>query len=269
MWRRRWFHRTEHWQHEQHEQHKQHANSAGGIHHAELSGKTIYTTTPSNTGTIDAITFNADGTVTDSLNMTTTSTSSASITLSGTYTINGSGCSQLRSPARTPFRLGRPRLPRTATTHSQRGHQLQPDLEKWYYDQSIGSIQALACATGATIPVTSTTTTSGPTGLSASQQTSTTVSLTWVAPSAGTNNIANYIIYRNGTQVGTSSTTTYTDTNLTPSTTYSYTVAASLQSSGVSATSTAINATTSAASTTPSLITLISNTTVSGRYQKF
>ena len=64
-----------------------------------------------------------------------------------------------------------------------------------------------------------------PANLAASATTATSTTLTW---SASTDNVGvtGYRIYRNGTQVGTTTATTYTDTGLTTGTTYSYQVVA-------------------------------------------
>jgi chitodextrinase len=81
------------------------------------------------------------------------------------------------------------------------------------------------------------------------------VQLTW---SASTDNVGvlGYDIYRNGTFLGTvsSSTTSYTDAPVTPSTTYQYTVDAYDGSNNVSQQSTAASVTTAAPPTTPTLI---------------
>lgn len=85
-----------------------------------------------------------------------------------------------------------------------------------------------------------------PTGLTSPSQTSTSISLAWAA-SAGA---SSYEIYRNGTVVGTSTTTSYNDTGLTAGTSYTYTVAAvsstgtkSSQSNSLSASTTGSTAT--------------------------
>lgn len=64
-----------------------------------------------------------------------------------------------------------------------------------------------------------------PTGLTTTAITSTQINLSWTA---STDNVAvtGYQVFRNGTQVGTSTTNTFSDTGLSPSTLYSYTVRA-------------------------------------------
>jgi chitodextrinase len=82
-----------------------------------------------------------------------------------------------------------------------------------------------------------------PTGLSGSAPNSTTVNLTW---NASTDNVAvtGYRVYRNGGQIGTSATPSFSDGGRTGSTTYSYQVAAYDAVPNVSALTSAINVTT-------------------------
>ena len=65
-----------------------------------------------------------------------------------------------------------------------------------------------------------------PTNLTGTATSSTSVSLSWTASTeqGGTGSIAGYEVYRDGTAIGTSTTTTYTDTTVVGSTTYIYTV---------------------------------------------
>ena len=88
-----------------------------------------------------------------------------------------------------------------------------------------------------------------PTKLTTTVVSSSQINLSWTA---STDNVAvtGYKIYRNGSQVGTATGTTYQDTGLSASTTYSYTVAAYDAAGNTSAQTSAVTATTSAAVTT-------------------
>ena len=87
-----------------------------------------------------------------------------------------------------------------------------------------------------------------PQGLVSPSQTASTVSLSWSASTdnSGGSGVAGYDVYRNGTLVGSTSATSYTDTGLAASTTYSYAVRARDNAGNASAQSSAINAKTSA-----------------------
>jgi chitinase len=68
----------------------------------------------------------------------------------------------------------------------------------------------------------------GPTGLTASSTTKSSTMLNWNPPAVGANcGTISYTIYQNGSKIGTSSATGFTVTGLSPSTTYTFTVAAS------------------------------------------
>ena len=86
---------------------------------------------------------------------------------------------------------------------------------------------------------------STPTGLATQNVTSNEVGLTWTA-STDNVGVTGYRVYRNGTQIGTSTSTSYTDTGLNSATTYSYTVSAYDASNNQSGQSAAVNATTQA-----------------------
>ncbi|ROO86974.1 carbohydrate binding protein with CBM6 domain [Actinocorallia herbida] len=89
---------------------------------------------------------------------------------------------------------------------------------------------------------------SAPTGLAASATTSGSTALTW---NAATDNVGvtSYQVLRNGTAVGTTATTSYTDTGLSAGTAYSYTVKARDAAGNSSAASSALSVTTQAAGT--------------------
>lgn len=86
-----------------------------------------------------------------------------------------------------------------------------------------------------------------PTNLSASAASSSQINLSW---NASTDNIGvtGYTIYRNGSQVTTSASPSYSDTGLLAETTYSYTVAAFDAAGNASSQSTSVSATTLAGS---------------------
>jgi hypothetical protein len=84
-----------------------------------------------------------------------------------------------------------------------------------------------------------------PSGLSLSDTQASKATLSWTAPS-GPHPVAGYYVYRNGAHVGSPSGTTFTDTYLAPSTTFTYTVAAHDANGSVSAQSVSVDATTTA-----------------------
>ncbi|MHB8710434.1 MAG: fibronectin type III domain-containing protein [Minisyncoccota bacterium] len=131
----------------------------------------------------------------------------------------------------------------------------------------------------ATITVTAapdTTAPSTPTGLTATAISSSQINLSWSASTdpvvAGqiTSGVSGYRIYRNGTQIATSPTASYSSTGLASGTTYSYTIAAVDVAGNVSAQSIAASATTQSVvtpDTTPPTVSLTAPTasvTVSG-----
>jgi cellulose 1,4-beta-cellobiosidase len=86
---------------------------------------------------------------------------------------------------------------------------------------------------------------SAPTGLKVTGTTSSSASLSWTA-STDNVGVASYLVYRGGTQVGTATGTTFTDTGLSASTAYTYTVKARDAAGNTSAASSAVTATTTA-----------------------
>lgn len=86
---------------------------------------------------------------------------------------------------------------------------------------------------------------STPTGLTVSGTTSSSVSLSWAASTDDTA-VANYQVFRGSTLVGSPTTTSFSDTGLSASTVYSYTVKAVDAAGNTSDASTAVTATTAA-----------------------
>ncbi|MBR7831104.1 fibronectin type III domain-containing protein [Actinospica sp. MGRD01-02] len=127
-----------------------------------------------------------------------------------------------------------------------------------------------AGTSSASSSVTATTNAAGtapnaPTGLTVGTVTTTTVPLTWTAATtSGSYAVASYYVLRGGSIVGTTTSTSYTDTGLTPGTTYSYTVEAYDSNGDVSAASSAVSATTKTAYTETFNVTVPVNTAASG-----
>ena len=116
-----------------------------------------------------------------------------------------------------------------------------------------GNVSAASSALAVTTKAGTTTDTTAPTvptGLTAGTVTDTSVALTWTASTDAGSGVAGYDIYRGTTKVGSSTTASYTDTGLTASTAYSYTVRAKDNAGNVSAASSALAVTTKAATTT-------------------
>lgn len=108
-------------------------------------------------------------------------------------------------------------------------------------------ILRLTSGGGGTPPAADTTAPTAPSGVSASATSSTQISLAW---NASTDNVAvsGYRVFRNGSQIADVPGTSYTDTGLSPSTLYSYTIVAYDAAGNTSQTSAAVNATTLAMS---------------------
>jgi chitodextrinase len=105
-----------------------------------------------------------------------------------------------------------------------------------------------------------------PSSLVATAESGSTIQLTWAASTdSGGPGVAGYSVYRNGSSVGTSTSPTYTDTSLNPSTPYSYTVAAYDTNSNSSAQSASVAATTLTASVSTGQVYQCNDSGASGR----
>ncbi len=108
------------------------------------------------------------------------------------------------------------------------------------------TVENSAIKTGAptvTVTPTDTTAPSIPVNLISQSKTDKSVQLVWTA-STDNIGVVGYEIYRSGTKIGTSSTTSYSDSGLTANTAYSYTVKAYDAAANYSATSSALSVTT-------------------------
>src|SRR6267143_1734098 len=113
-------------------------------------------------------------------------------------------------------------------------------------------------------PPPDTTPPSAPTGLTASAVSSSQINLSWTASSDNVG-VSGYRVFRNGAQIATTSATSFTNTGLSPSTTYTYAVAAFDAAGNLSARSSPASATTPAApdTTPPSVPTGLTTNAVS------
>src|SRR5207244_2094942 len=84
-----------------------------------------------------------------------------------------------------------------------------------------------------------------PKGLTATTVSTSQINLSWTASTDPDSPVAGYKIYRNSTQVGTATSTSYSDTGLAANTTYSYTLSAYDPGGNTSAQSSSVSATTS------------------------
>jgi chitodextrinase len=116
------------------------------------------------------------------------------------------------------------------------------------YDPSANTSAQSAALMTATNALPDTTPPTVPTGLAKTGATSSSISLSWMASTDPDSPVAGYNIYRGGTKVGTSASTSYTDTGLSVNTTYSYTVSAYDPTANTSAQSSPLSATTSSCS---------------------
>jgi chitodextrinase len=108
----------------------------------------------------------------------------------------------------------------------------------------------LVTATGGTYTVVDTSAPSTPTGLTAATRNVTSIALSWTAATDNVG-VTSYKIFRNGTQVGSSGSTSFTDTGLAPNTSYSYTITANDAAGNASSQSTTLNTSTVPDTTAP------------------
>ena len=117
---------------------------------------------------------------------------------------------------------------------------------------------AAKSATTLAAPTTDATAPTVPAGLSAQAISASQINLTWTA-AADNVGVAGYRIFRGGTQIGTWAGASYSNTGLTASTAYSYTVAAYDTAGNVSAQSAAASATTQASTPPVGAVGTVSN----------
>ncbi|HZP54786.1 cellulose binding domain-containing protein [Actinocrinis sp.] len=124
---------------------------------------------------------------------------------------------------------------------------VEAGFEIWQGGQGLGTNSFSVSASTGSSGGGDTTPPSVPGNLSVTGVTSSSASLSW-SPSTDNVGVSGYRVYRNGTQVGSTAGTSFTDTGLSASTQYTYTVAAYDAAGNVSSQSSGVTATTSASS---------------------
>jgi hypothetical protein len=181
-----------------------------------------------------------------------TDTRSSNATI--TWTTNESSDSQVEYGLTTAYGSNTTLDTNLATAHSQVLLSLSPSTTYHFRVKSKDSAGNLAMSpdqtfvTPAQQPIGDLTPPSTPAKLVASVVSATQINLTWSA-STDTVGVTGYRVYRNGVQVGTTATASYSDTGLTAGTAYTYTVAAYDAAGNLSNQSTAVSATTQTSST--------------------
>jgi chitodextrinase len=122
---------------------------------------------------------------------------------------------------------------------------VEAGFEIWQGGQGLGTNSfSVSTSTGGSSGGGDTTAPSTPSNLAVTGTTASSASLSW-SPSTDNVGVAGYRVYRNGSQVGTTTGTSYTDSGLSASTQYTYTVAAYDAAGNVSGQSGGVTATTS------------------------
>jgi len=222
----------------------------------------VATDTSGNTATSAAVTVQVNNTAPDTTPPTVSMTAPANgATVSSTVTVSANASDNV-AVASVQFQLDNVNVG-TADTAS-------PYTYSWDTTKSTNgthTLRAIATdtsnnsTTSASVTVTvnnavDTTPPTVPTGLAAVAASSSQINLNWTA-STDNVGVTGYKVFRGGAQVGTSPTNAYSDTGLTASTAYAYTVAAYDAAGNTSAQSASASATTLAASSGGSLPTAL------------
>jgi len=173
-------------------------------------------------------------------NLTGTAASATQVNLSWTASTDNVGVTGYEI-FRNSLQIG------TSPSSSYSDSTAQPSTTYSYYvkaTDAAGNLSASSNTVSITTP-TDTTPPSAPTNLTATAASATHVSLSWTA-STDNVGVTGYKIFRNSAQIGTSTTTSYSDTTVSGSTTYSYYVTAYDAASNNSAASNTVSITTPA-----------------------
>ena len=231
------------------------------------AGATIYSDSTASTG--QAVRFTADGTAGASVTIPSGSTVTSLTLLAESTQCHGWPTASLNVD-------GTATLPTTAiSTTSWSSYAVNVNLTSGSHNISLvaGNIGSKGnCARTLTVDaiifygpvptIADTTAPSVPNGLTSPSQTASSITLGWSASTDPDSAVAGYNIYRNGTKVGNSTATSYTDSGLTAGTNYTYTVSAYDSSSNTGAQSTALTVSTQVSTSSTNVApTLTLNTT--------
>jgi chitodextrinase len=155
-------------------------------------------------------------------NLRVTATTANSVSLAWDSSAAAAGCTlQGYRIYRNGNQVGTP----TGASYTDNG--LTPSTSYSYTVQAVDTSSHVSAQSGAIngSTVADTTPPSVPANLRSTLKTSTSIAIAWNA-STDNGGVKDYVIFRNGTQIGTSTTTAFTAGALTPSTSYSFTVRA-------------------------------------------
>ncbi len=122
---------------------------------SELAGKTIYSSAAPRTnpfGFIGSLTFHADGTVSETINMTSANPSTASKILTGTYMIDNAGVLTIVNQVRTEKYWKTTAGPDKYNSIFT-GTNIGSVNCRWFFDQNNAAKQALAFSHGRGVPL--------------------------------------------------------------------------------------------------------------------
>jgi chitodextrinase len=217
---------------------------ANGSH--TVTARATDTKNNSATSTTATVTVNnpvsCTGTPSVPTSLRVTSTASSSVALAWNASTPASGCSlQNYKLYRDGVQVASP----TGTSFTDAG--LTPSTTHSYTIAAVDAANHVSAQSGAVSGTTTADTTapSQPANVRVTLTTSSAAALAW---DASTDNAAvkDYVVYRNGNQVGTSATTSFTDSALAPGTAYGFTVRARDMANNLSSASTLLTVTTMA-----------------------
>jgi len=196
------------------------------------------TTTPINVTVNNTVACTGNPSVPVNLRVSSTTANTVNLAWDGSTAATGCTLQGYRI-----YRNGTQVATPTGTTYAD--NNLTPSTAYSYTVQAIDTSAHVSAQSGAVSGSTAADTTapSVPASLRTTLKTSTSIALAWNA-STDNGGVKDYLIFRNGTQIGTSTTTSFTASSLAPSTAYGFTVRARDLANNQSSASATLNETT-------------------------